>query len=275
MNAYEIAERLKLSDALIKKALALPIPAEQELHFKTLLFQCFECFSEEASRLTDPNLLVLSLYLRLLPEVYVKYQKLGIPESVFWDSFQDFFLWSHHCLATTGQEGLSAWHWNSRSLKMEVFRLGRLQYEPRILKQEIRISNKVLPIGTTILEIHIPAGEPLSPEKVKASLKEAPPFFEDCFGQRYLDFHCHSWLLSPALTQLLPPESAILQFQRLFDIYAEDFSFAQAEERVFGAILPEPAAYPENTSLQRNLKNFLLAGNKVGRGMGILSEASR
>lgn len=42
----------------------------------------------------------------------------------------------------------------------------------------------------------------------------------------------------------------------------------QAEERVFGRILEDPEAYPENTSLQKALKNYLSEGKKPGVGYG-------
>ena len=44
----------------------------------------------------------------------------------------------------------------------------------------------------------------------------------------------------------------------------------QAEERVFGEIRENKDAYLEENSLQRGLKQYLLAGKKVGIGRGII-----
>lgn len=99
-------------------------------------------------------------------------------------------------------------------------------------------------------------------------------FFDAVLSARFFWFHCHSWLLSPALRDLLSPASGILQFQRFFTIYSEDFSFPQAEQRVFGSVQADPQRYTERTSLQRALKKYLLAGNHVGMGMGVAQRVS-
>ena len=43
----------------------------------------------------------------------------------------------------------------------------------------------------------------------------------------------------------------------------------QAEERVFGHLEENPAAYPEGTSLQKKMKAALLAGKCFGMGRGV------
>lgn len=82
-------------------------------------------------------------------------------------------------------------------------------------------------------------------------------------------FICHSWLLDPELSQILNPESNILQFQSQFNIYEVDKSSKEAEERIFNKLNESPHDYEENTRLQRNAKNFLIAGGKLGSGYGI------
>ena len=48
------------------------------------------------------------------------------------------------------------------------------------------------------------------------------------------------------------------------------YDFPQAEERVFGEIRENKDAYPEENSLQRGLKQYLLTGKKVGIGRGVI-----
>lgn len=60
---------------------------------------------------------------------------------------------------------------------------------------------------------------------------------------------------------------------RRLDIYDEDFSHPQAEERVFGKVQADPQMYAEHTSLQYALKKYLLGGKRVGMGMGIAHRA--
>ena len=198
-----------------------------------------------------------------------KYAALGIPEDVFYDSFQDIPIWTRTYYDRTGDQGLGEWGWIQMSLDLKVLRLGRLQFEPNSLEKEIRIGERVYPEGTPVLHVHIPAEAPLDTNAVENSLSRAIPFFRQYFGQTFDLFHCHSWLLAPALKELLPENSRILQFQSLFQVYATDDE-RQAEERVFGAVCDDPATYPEETSLQKLMKAYLVAGNKVGVGLGVM-----
>ena len=115
-----------------------------------------------------------------------------------------------------------------------------------------------------MIHVHVPEGESLSREGCEASFAWADRFFDSS----YKLYDCESWLLSPALKELLEKESGILQFQNCFEIQSVNLENRQAEERVFGRILEDPEAYPENTSLQKALKNYLSEGKKPGVGYG-------
>ena len=83
--------------------------------------------------------------------------------------------------------------------------------------------------------------------------------------------YCDSWLLSPVLAELLPESSRILAFQRRFRI----LSVNRENTGAIGWIWPgyrEPSAQlPEDTSLQKRMKPFLLAGGKPGWAEGIMT----
>lgn len=273
MTAEELAARLSLPKAVQQQVFAVSISPAQEQEWTEIFLSDQEAFELDLRRHPTPELLALTLYLRWAVVTYHRYLTLGIPEAVFWDTFQDFVLWSEECTRVTGRPGLIEWGWNALLLRMEVFRLGRLEYQPRILEQDIVSGKIALAAGTPILEVHVPAGTPLDRHKLSASLCSAGPFFERHFQRSFFWFHCHSWLLSPALRDLLPPSSGILQFQDFFTIYNEDFSFPQAEQRVFGNVQADPQQYTEYTSLQRALKKYLLAGKRIGMGMGIAYRA--
>ena len=83
--------------------------------------------------------------------------------------------------------------WLSLALRMKIFRLGRLQFEP----DEDR----------HVLHVHIPEGEPLD----DAACGESFAIAEEFFGPEYTIFDCESWLLSPKLQKLLKPDSNILK----------------------------------------------------------------
>jgi hypothetical protein len=136
------------------------------------------------------------------------------------------------------------------------------------LDTAIVCGGRTYPEGTMVLNVHIPAGEPLDIAEVRVSMDYAPEFFKMYFQKMCTLFICHSWLLSPQLKELLQEDSRILQFQNLFSVYEVDQE-RQAEERVFGYIAENPDAYPERTSLQKKMKAALLAGKRFGMGRGV------
>ena len=260
MMTVDIFKTLSLPEqtaaALQKISLPALIPALEDI-------QKFPDRLKEFAGLNN-GLTILRLFLEWIPSLQAQYQSLGIPESIFRDNLTDITLWTEDYWEKHGTPGFAEWEWVANTFLLRVFRLGRLQFEPSVLEKDAL----QYPAGTTVLEVHIPAGEPLDVSSVEESMKKAPVFFENHFRRQFALFRCHSWLLSPQLKKLLPEQSRILRFQNLFTVYGED-SERQAEERVFGYLSDDPALYPEGTSLQRSLKQALLDGQPVGMGMGI------
>ena len=114
--------------------------------------------------------------------------------------------------------------------------------------------------------MHIPEGEPLLDEECGKSFAEADRFF----GPEYTMYDCESWLLSPKLQKLLKQQSNILKFQNRFEVEKIIYPFCQAEERVFGEIREDKENYPEQTSLQRAVKQLVMTGEDVGIGYGVI-----
>lgn len=246
---------------------ALHMPDAVCAELKELFYTDFDAFSSMAKQTEDPNLTVLGVYLALTEDMRARYAERGIDDGAFMENLRDLTIWTDDYREKTGRSGLAEWGWLAMSLKMEVIRLGRLQFQPIKAPRDIDAGNHIIPEGTPMLAVHIPAGEPLAPAGVRESFRRAPGFFRKHFGAEYDMYHCHSWLLSPVLDELLPAGSAILEFQKNFRIYETDPS-RQAEERVFGIVSDDFAGYPERTSLQRSLKKHLLAGNTVPAGAG-------
>lgn len=214
--------------------------------------------------------LTLALYLREAAETFRRYETLGLPAEIFWNGVRTLAIWRKDCLEKTGIDGIACRLWPYRFLNLEVFRLGRLEYEPALLPEDVRVAHRLYPEGTPCLNVHIPAGDPLDLSAVHYSLAAAPGFWRHYFGKHYELFHCASWLLSPVLIGLLPEDSNILRFQANFTVYKEDYSSRQAEERVFGRLSDNPADYPADSRLQQALKAYLLSGGKISLGLGIL-----
>ena len=199
-----------------------------------------------------------------------QYARLGIPESIYWDTVKDIRIWAEDYREKTGCHGVLKRGWLSNIPQMRIFRIGRVQYIPEPLEYDVVIGDKKYPKGMEVLGMHIPAGEPLDATAVQESLTSVKAFYETYFGKEYTVVLCRSWLLAPELRELLKPTSGIIGFQNLFTVY-KAVPHIQAIERVFGEVQEDAANYPETTSLQRSLKAYLLAGKQTTMGCGIIA----
>ncbi len=123
-----------------------------------------------------------------------------------------------------------------------------------------------------VLGIHIPPGGGFDQKTMDEAFARA----KDVFHKHYPDypfkaFFCSTWLLSPQLRPLLKPTSNILSFQNNFTrlpCYSDGkgcFSF------LFGYLNDPPkdmAELPEETSLQRAVKQLYLSGGCLHEGEG-------
>ena len=117
--------------------------------------------------------------------------------------------------------------------------------------------------------LHIPSDADLSPDKLDASFAQAKAFFARHFpAYAEAKIYCCSWLLAPALEKLLPPASKILRFQKRFRIIKTDEEASDFTFWVFRTKGKNPQDFPENTTLQKNMKAYLLCGGKVGEALG-------
>jgi len=82
---------------------------------------------------------------------------------------------------------------------------------------------------------------------------------------------CHSWLLYPPHRVLFGENTKA--FYDLFDIVSQDASTDNADYwRIFNTPFSAQALAhaPEDTAMRRRFKQFLLAGNMMGSGYGLL-----
>ena len=245
-------EQIHLPEEGRQCVLQYQMQEETYQNWKCLFYEKETEFFQNIEKQKEKEPLLLYLYVRFAIDLYPQYKEKGISDTVYYDTFSDFTIWSLYCRKHKNIVGLTREHWLKRHLNMRLFRLGRLQFEPDETEHRIHV--------------HIPEGEPLGKEACDASFLQANSFFPDF----YSIFDCKSWLLSPALLDLLKEESHIIQFQKRFVIQEVDKNARQAEERVFGEVRENKESYPEYTSLQRALKKYVLAGNNPGVAFGIL-----
>ncbi len=195
----------------------------------------------------------------------------GIPEQVYLDTMSDLDVWAEDYFREHGHYGIREVAWIEKALNMQVFKLGRLQFEhldPQAAAEWIRDAG-CEPAGTLVLNTHIQAGAPLDGRACEESYAMAGPFYaaRGVVFSRIL-FVCQSWLLNPLLHRLLPADCNILAFHKQYTLLSCDHTSHQMEERVFGGMRADPATYPEDTTLRRRLKAALMAGQPAGTGKG-------
>lgn len=199
--------------------------------------------------------------LNIAVQSYEKYRQKGIPTHIFADTmkFCTRFLSEYH--KTHGCYRYVWGWWFPRQLSLREFRIGALEYE---LNDEKCIS------------IHIPSDADLSPQSVMQSLAGFKAFCRQYYPEwEKMEMQCESWMLSPALSNVLRTDSNILAFQKLFDINETDYESMAVLDWVFPGFDKVSEELPEETSLQRNMKKYLLEGNKIGWSKGSLHVIKR
>ncbi|MGN1450837.1 MAG: acyltransferase domain-containing protein [Eubacteriales bacterium] len=184
----------------------------------------------------------------------------GIPREITVATLKDVNIWIGNYMTQYGRPGTAQLGWLCHHYLGDLFRLGRLQFQ-------LGRAGEGVPSGEYVLETHIPQGEPLGNEACLESFRMAGEFFEKYYpGQKAEYCVCCSWLLCPNLVNVAGENSNIVKFMRLWTQlpHGGDDS-AQAVQRVFGFGFDREdlANAPEKTSLQRNLKKYLLGGGKL------------
>lgn len=196
------------------------------------------------------------------------YQEKGINDRIYYDTFGCFSRFVGEHKVSYGEYGFDREWWTCREIAMEEFRIGELEYE--MVDRE----------GEKEIWIHIPSDASLTRDKCRESYHAAAVFFETYYPEfTYEAMKCDSWLMAPGLKEVLPEHSNILAFQKDFVIDSTDPESQDVLGWVFklpGGDIKEPvsreilAALPEDTSLQRNMKKYLLEGGKIGVAVGRL-----
>lgn len=203
---------------------------------------------------------MLNVLLQIACDTYEDYRAANIGDDVFIQTQKCFLRFATEHKASFGVYGFDRWNWIGRQLSLQLFRIGELEYELSTLNGEKAIS------------LHIPSDTDLLSEKVTQSLQNAKIFIKNHFSMYDgATYFCSSWLLSPALREVLPEKSKILDFAKRFTVIAHDDEPEDYKIWVYGRLDISPEDFAENTTLQRNLKKYVLAGGHVGETTGILN----
>ncbi len=264
MKTEELMERIHMPEEARELACRKQISEEEYGIWKERFYQDIRQFIEVWKKTENRYVWALEFYLKLAVDAYEEYRRRGYADQIFDQTFYDITIWCEECRRKHGVYGLEELWWLGQSVKLKLFRLGRLQFEPILLEHDMEGRERTVKAGTKVLNVHIPSGEPLRMEACKDSFEKA----EDFFGEEYQVYVCDSWLLSPHLKEILPDTSNIIRFQNLFEVTRVGYEYPQAEQRIFEVTLEDKSQYPEDTFLRKKAKAYVLSGKDLGIGEG-------
>lgn len=217
----------------------------------------------------NDNFLNLLYILADMDNAFLNFKKHNIPDNIILDSLADVKVWILNLYNATKEVGLAELEWECCVHRAEVIKIGRLQFQP--YKAEYDFSPLNLKKGDNVINMHIQEGGGMTSEACKKSVENARKFFKTYFPEfKYTHMVCHSWLLDPALITMVKPDSNIASFYNMFDIAVTEYANS-ALKRIYGPDAEKPfEQFPENSSLQRNMKAYLLGGGRLSVGYGIL-----
>ena len=264
-------DKVGLSDSAKEVITGFVISDEEDSKLYDLFLNNWDEFEKLLNEKDDPNRFALGLIGNWAYRSYDLWMEKGIPEDIFYATLYDLTIWSKRCLDRTGKVGLIDWRWFIVHITARIFRLGRLQFEPGGLKgQSITMPDgTIIPDGTPLLGVHIPRGDGFNPESIRESFEMAKTFFPKYIGKYYDTYICSSWLLAPQIESMISPTSSIAYFRSYFTVYGEHKGYSQIEDYIFVKKLDDKTKYPEDTSLRRNVKKYLLEGGEIGMGEAI------
>lgn len=259
----QLCHKIKMPDEVTRKLLQIHRTLEvypcldllmQEETWNEGLEQLKEILGEDAGGMKR-----LCCMLRCALRARAEYNRLGISETIYEDTMGAFSRFVREHMESYGCYGFNRGSWTPRQVSGKLFRIGQLEYELTTLD------------GESVVSLHIPTDVDLRPEVLRPSMKEGLAelyrLFPEYEGRQV---YCHSWLMSPMLKDLLPENSNILQFQKLFDIDPEGIPGNDVLLWVFKNPRLPKEELPENTSLQRKLKQFFLNEGQFLEGKGYL-----
>ncbi|MCQ2455820.1 MAG: acyltransferase domain-containing protein [Clostridia bacterium] len=215
------------------------------------------------------------LFICLLTEQLEKnFKRDGKPDEVYYDATYDIHCKLIECYKLHKIWGTCVIGWYPGLFEGYRYAFGRLQFEDIVHHGPDRVyRNSPIKDGEHFLVIHIPSRGRLDHDDVLASYKGAYEYFKGFREDGLVPAFTDSWLLDTSLPWLLPADSNIVKFAKDFRIYRvekDDFDRFPDVWRVYYAdcIDNDLEDYPEDTTLKREIKKYLMNGGRIGNGFG-------
>lgn len=144
---------------------------------------------------------------------------------------------------------------------------------------QLRLVEEILKTGAKFdfghfweaLDIHIPKDGKMELSQCQASLNAAAAFFPKHFPEKpFRLFTLCTWFVDAQLQCLLPKNSNIVRLQKEFYLLPVLSNERPAYERVFGSSTIDMAGAPDDTTLRKAIKQFVLAGGRMRYNAGFI-----
>ena len=216
----------------------------------------------------------LMIFILFSKHLRALYRERGISDRIWFDSMCDLKWKLWECKAVKGSWGSFVATWFPGFFNLTRFALGRLQFEIVEFDGEYEKNGKKLKKGDKVINVHIPRTlTPLDKESRDDAYAQAAEFFRDMTNGAPIAFVCSSWLLYPEAEKILPAHSNIRGFMADYDIIRskvdEEGDYHNMWRLFDMDFTGDFKDYPEDSSLRRAYKKFLLDGNRTGSGYGV------
>lgn len=266
LDLEKLCRRINMPEEVIQKILKISknydlLQYQPLIHRLTIASEWEDGLLELQKRLPEDKdgLIILTCMLTAGLTTYENYARKGICEDIFFDTFGCFSRFVREHKVSYGRFGFDREFWTPRQLSMLLFRIGILEYE--LYTDD----------GSELISIHIPSDSDLSEVNCRRSYLRSKEFLAQYFPEfHYEKYVCESWLLSPYLKEILPEYSRIIRFQNAFVIESVDLKSRDYMEWVFKNRNLSIDEVPQETSLQRKMKEYLKKGGLIGNGAGHL-----
>ena len=254
----EVVEQLKSYEK--KRTFQLPEDLKQRLLFRATWDEAvkdLQCLLEDDScgfKLLFEMLDLVCMY------SYPKYKEIGISDDIFVATMKFITRFLEWHKEYHGEYKFTQGPWFPRQMAVIEFRVGALEYE--FVDEEPKE-----------IAVHIPSDAKFDRETVLCSLKGFVAFRNEYFSEwKGVPFTCDTWMLAPAMEELLGETSNVLAFKHLYELDSTD----ETATWFMGFLYPEHSGeletLPEKTGLQKRAKEYLLSGKKIGVAKGHMKE---
>ena len=204
------------------------------------------------------------------------YKEKNISHDIFIDTIGDLAVWINRNHTWTGEWGFTQYGWLIHHIRGRLFKLGRLQFEMATIKEDLHGKWMLPPeefgldlkIGDPFLSVHIQSGGKLDEAACLESFERAKEFFPKVLNYNFKAFGCFTWLFDPAFENLLPPDSNILKFQKLFKIYPIHETYGGLNYMFVNITKENIKDAPTDTYFRKKLVEHILSGGIMQDGGG-------